>query len=217
MKLLLLEDNKKLNTTIVKRLQLKGFKIDSFNDGKNAYDAITNNYDCFILDINVPNIDGIKILKKIREYYDKIPIIIISASVELDLIKQSYDFGCNDYIKKPFFIDELEIKIDQLCTIQNTQIQYDVNSYFDSEASTIEFDNKKVKLTKKERLLLNLLLSKPNQIISYEQIEYSVWEGSSVSHESIRSLVRRLRKALVYEYIQTIIDGGYKFILHNTK
>jgi len=217
MKILLLEDNKKLNTTIVKRLQLKGFEIDSFIDGKNAYDAITNNYDCFILDINVPNIDGIKILKKIREYYDKIPIIIISASVELDLIKQSYDFGCNDYIKKPFFIDELEIKIDQLCTIQNTQIQYDVNSYFDSEASTIEFDNKKVKLTKKERLLLNLLLSKPNQIISYEQIEYSVWEGSSVSHESIRSLVRRLRKALVYEYIQTIIDGGYKFILHNTK
>ena len=213
MKILLLEDNKKLNTTIVKRLQLKGFKIDSFIDGKNAYDAIRNNYDCFILDINVPNIDGIKILKKIREYYDKIPIIIISASVELDLIKQSYDFGCNDYIKKPFFIDELEIKIDQLCTIQNTQIQYDVNSYFDNEASTIEFDNKKVKLTKKERLLLNLLLSKPNQIINYEQIEYSVWEGSSVSHESIRSLVRRLRKALVYEYIQTIIDSGYKFIL----
>ncbi len=217
MKILLLEDNKKLNTTIVKRLQLKGFKIDSFIDGKNAYDAITNNYDCFILDINVPNIDGIKILKKIREYYDKIPIIIISASVELDLIKQSYDFGCNDYIKKPFFIDELEIKIDQLCTIQNTQIQYDVNSYFDNEASTIEFDNKKVKLTKKERLLLNLLLSKPNQIITYEQIEYSVWEGSSVSHESIRSLVRRLRKALVYEYIKTIIDEGYKFILNDTK
>jgi len=217
MKILLLEDNKKLNTTIVKRLQLKGFKIDSFIDGKNAYDAITNNYDCFILDINVPNIDGIKILKKIREYYDKIPIIIISASVELDLIKQSYDFGCNDYIKKPFFIDELEIKIDQLCTIQNTQIQYDVNSYFDNEASTIEFDNKKVKLTKKERLLLNLLLSKPNQIITYEQIEYSVWEGSSVSHESIRSLVRRLRKALVYEYIKTIIDEGYKFILNYTK
>jgi len=217
MKILLLEDNKKLNTTIVKRLQLKGFKIDSFIDGKNAYDAITNNYDCFILDINVPNIDGIKILKKIREYYDKIPIIIISASVELDFIKQSYDFGCNDYIKKPFFIDELEIKIDQLCTIQNTQIQYDVNSYFDNEASTIEFDNKKVKLTKKERLLLNLLLSKPNQIITYEQIEYSVWEGSSVSHESIRSLVRRLRKALVYEYIKTIIDEGYKFILNYTK
>jgi len=217
MKILLLEDNKKFNTTIVKRLQLKGFKIDSFIDGKNAYDAITNNYDCFILDINVPNIDGIKILKKIREYYDKIPIIIISASVELDLIKQSYDFGCNDYIKKPFFIDELEIKIDQLCTIQNTQIQYDVNSYFDNEASTIEFDNKKVKLTKKERLLLNLLLSKPNQIITYEQIEYSVWEGSSVSHESIRSLVRRLRKALVYEYIKTIIDEGYKFILNYTK
>jgi len=217
MKILLLEDNQKLNETITKRLKMKNYAIDPFIDGQKAFDVIENGYGCFILDINVPNIDGIKILKKIREYYNDVPIIIISASVELELIKKSYDFGCNDYIKKPFFIDELEIKIEKLCHIKNTKIQYDTNSYFDNESSIIEFDDKKVKLTKKERLLLNLLLSKPNKIITYEQIEYSVWEGSSASYEAIRSLVRRLRKALVYEYIQTIIDGGYKFILNYTK
>ena len=113
MKILLLEDNVKLNSTIKKRLELKDYQIDAFIDGQEAYDAIHNGYSCFVLDINVPNIDGIKILKKIREQYIDTPVIIISASVELELIKESYDFGCNDYLKKPFFIDELEIKIQK--------------------------------------------------------------------------------------------------------
>eukprot|EP01029_Cantina_marsupialis_P017209 TRINITY_DN386168_c0_g1_i1.p1 TRINITY_DN386168_c0_g1~~TRINITY_DN386168_c0_g1_i1.p1 ORF type:complete len:100 (-),score=9.76 TRINITY_DN386168_c0_g1_i1:371-670(-) len=93
MKILLLEDNKKLNVTIKKRLELKGYKVFTFIDGQEAYENITEGFSCFILDINVPNIDGIKILKKIREYYKDVPIIIISATVELDIIKEAYDFG----------------------------------------------------------------------------------------------------------------------------
>ena len=122
MKILLLEDNQKLNKTITKRLKLKDYNVVSFLDGAEAYEKITDGFSCFILDINVPNIDGIKILKKIREYYEIVPVIIISASVELDVIKQSYDFGCNDYLKKPFFIDELEIKIEKLCNIKDEKI-----------------------------------------------------------------------------------------------
>ena len=131
MKILLLEDNQKLNKTITKRLKLKDYNVVSFLDGAEAYEKITDGFSCFILDINVPNIDGIKILKKIREYYEIVPVIIISASVELDIIKQSYDFGCNDYLKKPFFIDELEIKIEKLCNIQDSKIYFDENYNFD--------------------------------------------------------------------------------------
>jgi len=211
MKLLLLEDNKKLNTTIVKRLQLKGYLVHSFIDGKDAYDALSDEYDCFILDINVPNVDGIKILKHIREFYQKIPIIIISASVELDLIKRSYDFGCNDYIKKPFFIEELEIKIEQLCQIDNTKIQFDIKNYFDEQSGTLFLEKKEIRLTRKERLLLTLFLNKRNQIISYEEIKDYVWKGDYVSSESIRTLVRRIRKIFDKKYIETIIDIGYKF------
>jgi len=211
MKILLLEDNIKLNSTIQKRLKMKGYSVDSFDDGKNAYDAIENNYDCFLLDINVPNIDGIKVLRKIREYYHKVPIIIISASVELDTIKESYDFGCNDYLKKPFFIDELEIKIEQLCDIKTDLIQFDDNSYFDLQSSTIIIDNTEVRLTKKERLLVNLLISNKNKIVTYQEIENSVWEGDYVTSESIRSLIRRVRKILDNKYIETIIDTGYIF------
>jgi len=211
MKILLLEDNIKLNTTINKRLQMKGYQIDSFTDGQDALDAIENNYTCFLLDINVPNVDGIKILQRIREYYHKVPVIIISASVELDIIKKSYDFGCNDYIKKPFFIDELEIKIEQLCDIKTNLIQFDENSYLDYQSSTIIMDNKEVRLTKKERLLMNLLISNKNKIVTYQEIENSVWEGDYVTSESIRSLIRRVRKIVDNKYIETIIDTGYIF------
>jgi len=211
MKILLLEDNVKLNSTIKKRLELKDYQVDTFIDGQEAYDAIHDGYSCFVLDINVPNIDGIKILKKIREEYIDIPVIIISASVELELIKESYDFGCNDYIKKPFFIDELEIKIQKLCIIEDEKIKFDENSYFDFKSSFILLDEEEIRLTKKERLLLNLFLSKKNKVVSFEAIESYVWEGSFVSLESIRTLIRRLRKTLKKEYIETIVDTGYIF------
>ncbi len=211
MKILLLEDNQKLNETISKRLKLKNYNVISFTDGAEAYEKINDGFSCFILDINVPNIDGIKILKKIREYYEIVPVIIISASVELDVIKQSYDFGCNDYLKKPFFIDELEIKIEKLCNIQDNNIYFDENSYFDFKSASIVIDNQEIRLTKKEKLLINLFLSKKNQVITYSTIENYVWEGSFVSLESIRSLIRRVRKILIKDYIQTVVDTGYIF------
>ena len=211
MKILLLEDNKKLNETITKRLKIKGYKVQSCLDGAEAIERIADGYSCFILDINVPNINGIEILKKIREYYDEIPVIIISASVELDDIKQSYDFGCNDYLKKPFFIDELEIKIEKLCKIQDEVIPFDKDCYFDYKSSLIVMNTKEQRLTKKERLLMNLFLTKKNQVLSYENIENYVWEGNFVSLESIRSLIRRLRKILNNDYIQTVVDTGYIF------
>ena len=211
MKILLLDDNQKLNETITKRLKMKGYNLLSFTDGARAYEAVSDGFSCFILDINVPNIDGIKILKKIREYYPTLPVIIISASVELDVIKQAYDLGCNDFLKKPFFIDELEIKIEKLCKIQNDEICFDENCYFDFKSSVIKMKDKEIRLTKKEKLLMNLFLTKKNQVISYESIESYVWEGNFASLESIRSLIRRLRKVIDKDYIQTVVDTGYIF------
>ena len=211
MNILLLEDNKKLNDTITKRLKIKGYKVESCVDGADAIEKIADGFSCFVLDINVPNIDGIKVLKKIREYYNDIPVIIISASVELDDIKQSYDFGCNDYLKKPFFIDELEIKIEKLCKIQDDVIYFDEDCYFDYKSSLLIINKEEQRLTKKERLLMNLFLTKRNQVLSYETIENYVWEGGFASLESIRSLVRRLRKILIHDYIQTAVDTGYTF------
>lgn len=209
MKILLLEDNQKLNEIITKRLKLKNYNVESFTDGALAYEKITEGYSCFILDINVPNIDGINILKKIREYYEIIPVIIISASVELDIIKQSYDFGCNDYLKKPFFIDELEIKIEKLCNIRNDIVSLGHDCSFDFQASLLRIGTLEEHLSRKERLLLNVLITEKSKVVSFDKIQAMVWEGNFASLDSIRSLMRRLRKKIPFECIETVVDVGY--------
>lgn len=211
MKILLLEDNKKLNQTIKKRLELKNYVIDSYLDGAEAYDNIGEGYSCFILDINVPNLDGVELLRRIREYYEEVPVIIISATVELDVIKKAYGFGCSDFLKKPFFIDELEIKIEKLCNISEDIIHFGQNCHFDFKSSVVVIDEKEQRLTKKERLLLSLFLNHKNQVITFDNIQNFVWEGNVASLESIRSLIRRVRKLLIEDYIQTVVDTGYIF------
>ncbi len=214
MKILLLEDNKRLNDTITKRLNAKGYEMCSFIDGKEAYEAIDDGYICFVLDINVPSINGIELLKKIREYNTNTPIIIISSTVELDTIKDAYKFGCSDYLKKPFFIDELEIKIEQLCNFDKDIIEIYENCVFYFKDSALEISGVREHLSKKERLLLNLLLSKRGKVVSIDTIQAIVWEGSFTSIDSIRSLMRRIRKKIPIDCIETVVDVGYLFKVH---
>jgi len=211
MKILLLEDNERLNKTISLKLKLNGYEVHSFVDGKEAFDNISEGYSCFVLDINVPKVNGIKILQEIRRFYEDVPVIIISATTELEYIKKSYSFGCNDYIKKPFFVDELEIKIDRLCNVHKKIVKLHKDVSFDFRQSTLLVDGKEKKLTLKENLLLNLLWKHKNDLVGYETIEYHVWEGEPVSIEAIRMLVARLKKNLEKCFIKSYSNRGYAF------
>ncbi|HIP62084.1 MAG TPA: response regulator transcription factor [Sulfurovum sp.] len=187
MKILLLEDNKRLNKTITKRLEEKGFEVHSFEDGQEAYSAIDNGYTCFVLDINVPSLDGTQVLKKIREYNMDTPVIIISSSLELDIIKDSYSYGCNDYIKKPFFIDELEIKIEKLCNLDREIIEITDQYKLNFRDSLLEIGSTVERLSQKERFLLNLLLAQRGKVVSFDTIQAIVWEGNFVSYTTPRN------------------------------
>jgi len=209
MKILLLEDNARLNATITKRLEAKGYVIDTFMDGKKAYDAMDNGYGCYILDINVPSLDGIEILKNVRDFYHETPVIIISSSVELEVIKDAYNYGCNDFLKKPFFIDELEIKIEKLCNIRHDIIDLGHECQFDFKTSLLRTGNYEEHLSRKEKLLLNVLISEKGKVVSFDKIQAMVWEGNFASLDSIRSLMRRLRKKIPFECIETVVDVGY--------
>ncbi|AHJ12052.1 response regulator transcription factor [Sulfurospirillum multivorans] len=210
MKILLLEDNARFNATIVKRLEAKGYHIDSFMDGQEAYDALDNGYACFILDINVPTLDGIEILKKIRDFYPETPVIIMSSSVELEVIKDAYNFGCNDFLKKPFFIDELEIKIEKLCNIRHDIVDLGHECCFDFKTSLLRIGQEQEEhLSRKEKLLLNVLISEKGKVVTFDKIQAMVWEGNFASLDSIRSLMRRLRKKIPFECIETVVDVGY--------
>jgi len=212
LKILLLEDNKRLNGTITKRLNMEGYEVDSFIDGNEAFEAIGKGYNCFVLDINVPNINGVEILKNIREYFPNVPIIIISSTIELEIIKDAYALGCDDYLKKPFYIDELIIKIKKLCNIDKNVVKLSENCQYNLKESTLYRDGKIVELSKKEKLLLELFINYGNKLVTYERIQSVVWEGDLTTLDSIRTLVKRVRKKLPEGLIKTEINKGYRFL-----
>jgi len=211
MKILLLEDNVNLAEIIKEMLEEKGHKTDWFEDGETALIESVNGYDCFILDIHVANIDGLTLLKEIRERDKKTPAIIISANIELETIKKAYVAGCNDFLKKPFYIYELEKKIDLLSPPSN---QYLLPSgyIFDAKDEILYAPNREnVKLTVKERRFLSLLAKTPNIVVSNESIEQYVWEGRDVSLMGLRSLIKRLRAKSDDKYIETQ-NYGYRLV-----
>lgn len=216
MKILLLEDNKRLSNLIIEALEEKNYKVDWFEDGKIALESIYNGYDCFILDINVPGLDGLTLLKELRDMNKTTPAIIISANVELETIKDAYIKGCDEYIKKPFYIYELELKLDKLCKRKDESLKLPNNFIYDIEKEKL-FDekNEEVKLAKKEILLFNLFAKNLEKVISFEQIEQYVWEGDLTTNENIRALVKRLRKKLPIDTI--ISQGGMGYILSVNK
>lgn len=215
MKILLLEDNKRLSNLIIEALEQKAYKVDWFDDGKKALEAIYNGYDCFILDINVPRMDGLSLLKELRIMDDKTPAIIISANVELETIKDAYVKGCDEYLKKPFYIYELELKLDKLCKRTQNKLNLPSNFVYDLQKERLfDENNEEIKLAKKEILLFNLFSKNLGKIVTFEQIEQYVWEGDLTSSENIRALIKRLRKKLPLDTI--ISQGGmwYKLNIH---
>lgn len=211
MKVLLLEDNKRLSNLILEALSQKNYDVDCFDDGKKAIEAIDNGYDCFILDINVPGIDGLTLLKEIRSMDENTPSIIISANTELESIQEAYKKGCDEYLKKPFYMYELEKKIEKLCIKNNLQVSLPEGYVFDV-FKKILFDATKeeVKLAKKEILLLILFAKNLEKVVTFEQIEQYVWEGDLTTVENIRALVKRLRRKLPKDTILNQGGMGYK-------
>lgn len=208
MKIFLLEDDYSLNETIKEMLELNYHEIDSFYDGEVAYNNIAYNYDLYILDINAPSLDGIELLKFIKKMNSQTKVIMISANINIDKIKEAYNYGCDDYLKKPFDIEELILKIEKYNT-KEKNIILDENIYFNLLTNELYINSQKVELTKKEKDLLILLLDNRGKTISYENIEDFVYKREAKTSDAIRSLLKRLRKKLPKDLILNSIDEGY--------
>ncbi|RXJ97758.1 DNA-binding response regulator [Arcobacter sp. CECT 8986] len=209
MKILLLEDNERLSSVIKYALLDEGYSVDCFFDGDDALDSIGNGYACFILDINVPNSDGISILEYIRLNHSKIPVLIISSNHELDKVKESYEKGCDDYLKKPFYIIELLQKVKKLCGDRKQFLIFDETCKYSFIDHRLYKNEEEIELTKKEILFLELFARNIHFVATYDHIEEYVWEGEDTTLANIRSMIKRLRKKLPTDSI-TIIKGiGY--------
>ena len=196
MKILLLEDDAALNRAIKKIIEFDSHTVSSYLDGADVLDDLDTSYDLYILDINVPNINGLELLNLIYEKNNTSKVIIISANTDIGSLEEAYRLGCIDYLKKPFHLEELRIKITKLSSEITTMLD---------EVKLIDG----CVLTKKEKSFLLLLLQNKDKVITYEMIEDSVYDGKSMSKDSLRALVRRLRKKLEDDIVKNVIEEGY--------
>lgn len=209
MKILVLEDNERLLNLIKVSLEKENYQVDTFTDGQEALDNLENGYSCFILDINVPNIDGISLLELLRMNHKDSPAVIISSNHDFERIQKSYDLGCDDYIKKPFYIFELVEKIKKLCKIEKKYLQFNENLKYDFKNRIMYENENELELTKKEILFLELFSKNLHHIASYDEIYEYVWEGEDTNLTNVRAMIKRLRRKLFNDAILSVKGLGY--------
>lgn len=211
MKIMLLEDDPKISEALASILRLQGFSVDIYEDGQEAMNRLGECYDTYILDINVPNVNGLEILRALRQSNETVPAIIISAYSDIDTIIKAYDNGCTDYLKKPFDVRELKVKLEKLLNASKPMVELSKAIQYDRFKKTLYVKNEEVSLTKKEKLLLHILVESRGTIVEHDTIYSYVWgTNKDVRSDSLRSLVRRLRRKLDEDIIKSIVGIGYK-------
>lgn len=210
---LIIEDDIQLNLVVSEYVRLKGFNTISIYDGVEAVEVIdrasSTNISLYIIDINLPNYNGIDILKYIRETDLQTPIIIITASLEIENFIKAFDNGCNEYIKKPFHIKELEIRMKKLLNCDSKNIHFSEDFYFNINRKTFFYQSNEIELRNKERRLIEILVENKNKVVPVEVVCDYVWEGEIKENYPIRQLLADLRKKLPKKIIKTKVRQGY--------
>ena len=221
MRLLIVEDEKNLCDTIAKNLYGAGYEVDTSYDGDDALDCIlSEDYDLIVLDLNLPGTDGMDILKELRKKNEETKVIILSAKSQIADKVAGLDAGANDYLEKPFHLQELEARIRSLT--RRKFVQKDVCLHcgeikFDTKKREAYAKDKPVSLTRKENGILEYLLLNQGRPISQEELIEHVWDASVDSFSgSIRvhmsSLRKKFKVVLGYDPIINKIGEGYKLV-----
>lgn len=215
MKVLLLEDEYSLRESIKEYLCDKGVFVDDFANGEDAFNAIyATSYDILLLDVKVPKKNGFEIAKDIRNDGIATPIIFTTSLTQIDDVEQGYEAGCCDYIKKPFALKELYLRI---CHVQKTHIYKTPSSSitlplgytFDVDTTTLHHKDHDIPLTKKEILMISLLIENCGKVVSIETFQDYVW-GEYMDPANIRVQINNLRKKLDDDLIKNVRGLGYK-------
>ncbi len=213
MKILLLEDEYSLRISIEEFLKDLGYEVDGYTDGLEAYDAIYDKtYDMLLLDVNVPSLSGFELLKKIKQDNKNIPTIFLTSLTDIDDLKEGYKRGCCDYIRKPFDLLELELRIDQAFTgcleDDSSIININKNISYNIKKRKLTFEDQEIILRKTEQDIFEVLIKNKNVVVSCEMFQDQVW-GEYVEPATIRVQLNNLRKKLPDDIIQNRRGLGY--------
>lgn len=216
MRILLLEDEFMLRKNIAKYLRLKGHIVDEFEDGKTLIEeAQLIEYDFFLLDINTPNFNGFEIMEYIKSKKLDTPVIFISSMTDVKDISKGFGLGCSDYLKKPFELEELDIRIAKAADTKKVdELLLLSDSYSYSIAKKQLYQNDEpVQIPKTPARILYVLAKNAGKIVTFDEIIEYVYPGEAVSPSTIVGRIRDLRKYISSNLIQNIHAEGYKLMV----
>jgi len=216
--ILLLEDDQQLSDTVKQFLQYQGYEVFCAYDGLQAQNlAYEKQIDLMLLDIKVPHQNGFEFLQTLRKDNVQTPAIFITSLNAVEDVTRGFDIGCDDYIRKPFALKELQARMEALLkrrySTYEEKIDLGEGLLFDIKENLLTQDNQRVPLKTKEAKLLSLFLEYPNELLTYDKIFEHLWEyDEEPSAGSLRSYVKTARIFLGKDNIETIKNVGYRFV-----
>ncbi len=214
MRILLIEDDRLIGDGIKNGLERLGFTLDWFYDGNDGFEALFQaRYDAVILDLGLPGMDGLSILKEWRARKKDEPVLILSAKGDVDERIVGLNSGADDYLGKPFSLKEVQARLNALIRrksgVSAAQIRYrDIT--FDPQTRRTFLEGVEVVLSPKETALLELLLLNRNKVLSKESIEEKIYSwDDEVSSNAVEVHVHHLRRKLGKDIVKTINKIGY--------
>ena len=218
MRILVVEDERALCETIVRSLRRLAYSVDPCYDGDTAIDLLgSERYDLVLLDLNLPGADGMTVLRTLRQTDRETRVLILSARSEVADKVEGLDAGANDYLAKPFHLEELEARIRSLTLRQFTQNDVVLHCgplSFDARSRTATAAGQPLALTRKETGILEYLLLHRGRPVSQEELLEHVWDNSVDNFSNsirvhISALRKKLRAALDYDPVRNRIGEGY--------
>jgi len=219
MRILIIEDEKEIRNSLKGSLEMEGFAVDAAEDGEQgSYLARTNDYDVIILDNTMPKKNGYEVCREIRSAQKTMPIIILSANLETDMKVDLLNAGADDYLTKPFSLDELLARIKALLrrpSVTQAEVFQIDDLVLNTNNSTVVRGKNDIYLTRKEFALLEYLLRHESQVVSRGMIMEHVWDMSidpfsNTIDMHILSLRRKIEGKNKQKLIHTIPGRGYK-------
>ena len=218
MHLLIVEDERALCDTVARSLRRSAYSVDCCYDGEKALELLeTERYDLVLLDLNLPGADGMTVLRTLRQTDRETRVLILSARSEVADKVEGLDAGANDYLAKPFHLEELEARIRSLTLRQFTQNDVVLHCgplSFDTRSRAATAAGQPLALTRKETGILEYLLLHRGRPVSQEELLEHVWDNSVDNFSNsirvhISALRKKLRAALGYDPVRNRIGEGY--------
>ena len=214
MHILLLEDDTVLADVLIDYLE-ESFQVTHTYSMKKALQLCEDgHFDLYIFDINVPDGDGISLLKELRSFHDETPAIFITAFHDTAHLKSAFESGGNDFIKKPFELEELTQRVENIKRHfgLGREIALTSSWKFDPEAHLLKSSEKQQSLSAKESECLHYLYKNRQRVVSSEELLQNLWDYDEMpSEDTIRTLIKQLRKYISKEHIINVRGEGYRF------